>query len=95
VVIVSSFYLTLLCYAMIHCCNLIGSALHAPPALMGFTLAAVGLSLPNLRSSLMAARAGYGNIAVCNAFGGNMFGVNVCLGVPWLLYTLLRPYHIR
>lgn len=32
---------------------------------------------------------GYGDMAVANAVGSNAFDILICLGVPWLLQTLI------
>mmetsp|Transcript_24177 Transcript_24177/g.54350 ORF Transcript_24177/g.54350 Transcript_24177/m.54350 type:complete len:396 (-) Transcript_24177:360-1547(-) len=90
-----TFYLALLSYIMILCCNYIGDFVGTTPTVMGLTLSAVGTSFPNLWSSMIVARQGYGNMAICNALGSNIFNVNVALGLPWLVFLLLRggkPY---
>jgi Ca2+/Na+ antiporter len=57
----------------------------------------VGTSLPNYVASKVAAKNGFGNQAVSNAFGSNTFNIMVGLGLPWLLYTSFgtgfEPYH--
>ena len=61
--------------------------LDIPDAVVGATLSAAGTSLPNYVASQVAARQGFGNQAVSNAFGSNTFNIMVGLGLPWLLYT--------
>ena len=39
---------------------------------------------------MLVARAGQGDMAVSNAFGSNVFNILVGLGLPWLLYVVLK-----
>jgi Ca2+/Na+ antiporter len=80
---------------MILCCNYLGDFIGASPIVMGLTVAAIGTSFPNLWSSILVARQGYGNMAICNALGSNIFNLNIALGLPWFIYLLSRngkPY---
>ncbi|GAB4207918.1 MAG: calcium/sodium antiporter [Sandaracinaceae bacterium] len=47
---------------------------------VGLTIVAVGTSLPELATSLIAASRGHSDIAVGNVVGSNIFNVLVCLG---------------
>mmetsp|Transcript_14064 Transcript_14064/g.23385 ORF Transcript_14064/g.23385 Transcript_14064/m.23385 type:complete len:785 (+) Transcript_14064:66-2420(+) len=88
-------YLAMLSYIMILCCNYIGDFIGTTPTVMGLTLSAVGTSFPNLWSSMVVARQGYGNMAICNALGSNIFNICVALGLPWFVFLLIRagkPY---
>ncbi|KAJ1414800.1 Sodium/calcium exchanger protein-domain-containing protein [Ochromonadaceae sp. CCMP2298] len=89
------FYLAVFSYIMILCCDEIGNFIGTTPTVMGLTLAAVGTSFPNLWASMIVARQGYGNMAICNALGSNIFNVDVALGGPWFVFLLIRggkPY---
>lgn len=48
--------------------------------LVGLTIVAVGTSLPELATSLIAARRGHSDLAVGNVVGSNIFNVLLCLG---------------
>ena len=48
--------------------------------LVGLTIVAVGTSLPELVTSLIATRRGHTDIAVGNVIGSNIFNVLLCLG---------------
>ncbi|MBQ8559291.1 MAG: calcium/sodium antiporter [Tyzzerella sp.] len=50
-------------------------------ALIGLTIVAVGTSLPELVTSIVAARKGESDIAVGNAIGSNIFNIFFILGV--------------
>lgn len=52
--------------------------------LVGLTVVAVGTSLPELVTSVVAARRGHSDIAVGNVMGSNIFNVLLCLGASAL-----------
>jgi len=54
-------------------------------AVIGLTVVAVGTSLPELATSLLAARRGEGDIAVGNAVGSSVFNLLAVLGVTAVL----------
>jgi cation:H+ antiporter len=65
----------------------IALALGVSEALIGFTIVAVGTSLPELATSVVAARRGKADIAVGNIVGSNIFNIFWILGVS----ALIRP----
>jgi cation:H+ antiporter len=58
----------------------VARALGISERLVGLTIVAVGTSLPELATSLIAAFRGHPEIAVGNAVGSNIFNVLLCLG---------------
>jgi len=56
------------------------AALGVSEALIGLTVVAVGTSLPELATSIVAAAKGEGDIAVGNAVGSNLFNLLAILG---------------
>lgn len=48
--------------------------------MVGLTIVAVGTSLPELITSVIAARKGHSDLAVGNVLGSNIFNVFLCLG---------------
>ncbi|ROT86002.1 hypothetical protein C7M84_023987 [Penaeus vannamei] len=58
-----------------------------PDTVMGLTFIAVGVSVPDALSSLCVAKQGFGDMAVSNAIGSNVFDILLCLGLPWFLKT--------
>lgn len=86
-------YLAVLSYIMILCCDYIGAWIGTTPTVMGLTLSAVGTSFPNLVSSMVVARQGYGSMAIGNALGSNIFNILIALAVPWFFKTAIGgPY---
>lgn len=58
---------------------------------IGITIVAIGTSLPEIFSSLIAAKRGYGEMAIGNIFGSNIFNILMVLG----LTATLHPLHIQ
>jgi cation:H+ antiporter len=56
--------------------------------LVGLTIRAVGTSLPELATGVIAARRGHGDIAIGNVIGSNVFNVLLCLGAAGLASPL-------
>ena len=65
----------------------IAHILRLPDALIAATMAAVGTSLPELASTLVAAFRRMGDIAIGNVIGSNVFNLGLVLGTS----ALLRP----
>ncbi len=61
-----------------------------PEVIIALTVLAAGTSMPDLLSSLIVAKQGRGDMAVSNATGSNIFDILICLGLPWLVYTLVK-----
>jgi cation:H+ antiporter len=59
--------------------------------LVGLTIVAVGTSIPELVTSLIAALRGHSDIAVGNVIGSNVFNVLLCLGGAALAGTVTTP----
>lgn len=66
----------------------IAEALGVSQALIGLTIVAVGTSLPELATSVVAARKGRADIAVGNVVGSNIFNIFWILGVSAIIAPL-------
>jgi Ca2+/Na+ antiporter len=42
-----------------------------------------------MSSVIVVKRAGLANMAICNSIGSNIFDILFCLGVPWLLKSII------
>lgn len=60
------------------------------PRVVGLTIVAIGTSVPELATSLVAARRGHSDLAVGNVVGSNIFNVLLILGAA----GLARPFAI-
>ncbi len=65
----------------------LANSMGLPNAVMGLTVIAVGTSLPELATSIMAARRGESEIAVGNVVGSNVFNVFLVLAAS----AVIRP----
>lgn len=64
--------------------------LGVPSAVIGLTVVAVGTSLPELATSIVAARRGDADIAVGNVVGSNFFNILAILGITATIQPLER-----
>jgi len=58
---------------------------------IGISIVALGTSLPELTSSLTAAKRGHGEMAIGNVFGSNIFNILMVIGTV----SLIKPLSIR
>ena len=57
---------------------------------MGLTILAAGTSVPDLLTSVIVAKQGFGDMAVSSSIGSNIFDVLVGLPLPWLAFSLAK-----
>jgi cation:H+ antiporter len=62
----------------------VAHALEVSDRLIGITVVAVGTSLPELVTAVIAARRGHSDLALGNILGSNIFNVLLCLGAAGL-----------
>lgn len=60
-----------------HFIYLVGECFNVPPEVMGLTFLAAGTSIPDLITSVLVARKGFGDMAVSSSVGSNIFDVAV------------------
>ena len=53
---------------------------------IGLTVVAIGTSLPELATSIVAIRKGETDMAVGNVVGSNLFNIGLVLGLPALMF---------
>lgn len=66
----------------------IARRLHVSESVIGLTIVACGTSLPELATSVVAARKGQSGIAIGNVIGSNVFNVLMILGLTGLICPL-------
>lgn len=76
-------------YVLIALLTELGNLLHVSGTVMGLTIGAWAASFPAAWSSIVVARNGYGDIAMCNALGSNVFSFFIGLGLPWLSWIIV------
>ncbi|XP_013165794.1 PREDICTED: probable sodium/potassium/calcium exchanger CG1090 isoform X1 [Papilio xuthus] len=87
--IISMLWISFYSYFMVWMITIIGYTLGIPDTVMGLTFVAAGVSVPDALSSLAVIKEGYGDMAVSNAVGSNVFDILVCLGLPWFIQTAI------
>lgn len=68
--------------------SMIGDLFNIPSVVMGVTILAAGTSIPDLLSSIIVAKRGFGDMAVSSSVGSNIFDILFCLPVPWFCYSM-------
>nr|WP_086939974.1 calcium/sodium antiporter [Thaumasiovibrio occultus] len=66
----------------------IASALGVSDLMIGLTIVALGTSLPELASSIMAARKGQHDIALGNILGSNLFNTMLVVGIAAIMHPM-------
>ena len=67
----------------------VASSLGVSDAIIGLTIVAGGTSLPELATSVVAARKGDSGLAIGNVIGSNIFNILAVLGVTGLIHPML------
>mmetsp|Transcript_28216 Transcript_28216/g.70988 ORF Transcript_28216/g.70988 Transcript_28216/m.70988 type:complete len:146 (-) Transcript_28216:219-656(-) len=61
-----------------------------PENLIGITVVAVGVTLPDALAALAVAKQGFGPMAYSSAIGSCTFDICVGLGLPWIFYLAFK-----
>merc|ERR1712130_945619 len=85
-------WLALLTFICVDSAEKMGNCLRISEDVMGLTLLAIGSSLPDCFSSILAAKQGKGEMAVSNALGSNVFDINICIGVSFLTSSMVKGF---
>ncbi|XP_043659940.1 sodium/potassium/calcium exchanger 4 isoform X4 [Drosophila teissieri] len=87
-------WISMISYLLAWFLTILGYNLNIPDAIMGLTVLAAGTSVPEVASSYIVSKKGYGSMAICSAIGSNTFDIFVCLGLPWLLNILIYQHKV-
>jgi len=82
------FFSTLMVNSAVAFANLLGIS----PVVISLTILAAGTSIPDLLASIKTAREGYGDTAISNAVGSNIFDILANLGLTWFFGLLLLGF---
>ncbi|XP_023229789.1 sodium/potassium/calcium exchanger Nckx30C-like isoform X3 [Centruroides sculpturatus] len=85
----SIMWIAIFSYLMVWWATLVGETINIPNEVMGLTFLAAGTSIPDLITSVLVARKGFGDMAVSSSVGSNIFDIAVGLPLPWLLACLI------
>lgn len=86
----SIFWIGFVSFFMVDGANKAGACLGLSANVMGLTFLAAGTSVPDALSSILVAREGFGDMAVSNAVGSNVFDILIGLGTPWMIYGIIN-----
>ncbi|MDO4190436.1 MAG: calcium/sodium antiporter [Bacteroidales bacterium] len=67
---------------------------HIPEAIIGVTIVAIGTSLPELATSIIAATKGHTELAIGNIVGSNIFNTLFVLGITSSIFPLPTYEHL-
>ncbi|XP_061917105.1 sodium/potassium/calcium exchanger 1-like isoform X1 [Entelurus aequoreus] len=84
----SILWISVFSYLMVWWAHLVGETFSIPGEIIGLTVLAAGTSIPDIMTSVVVAREGFGDMAVSSCLGNNIFNVTICLPAKWLLYSL-------
>jgi K+-dependent Na+/Ca+ exchanger-like protein len=90
IVVVSSYFI-------VDFADKLAKGLGIPSVIIALTVLAAGTSIPDLIASVKTAKDGYGDTAITNAIGSNVFDVLGNLGITWVIssiFTLGAPIKI-
>nr|XP_042902526.1 sodium/potassium/calcium exchanger 3 isoform X3 [Parasteatoda tepidariorum] len=82
-------WIGVLSYLAVWMVTVIGYTFSIPDSISGLTVLAIGTSVPEVITSIIVAKNGYGNMSISNLVGSNTFDISFCLGLPWLIKTLI------
>jgi len=85
----SIIWIGLLSFVMVDFASRAACVMGISELVVGLCVLSVGTSVPDALSSIIVAKQGQGNMAVCNALGSNIFNILLGLGLPWWINTLL------
>eukprot|EP00794_Sanderia_malayensis_P010971 gene10971-12133_t len=88
--VMSVVWIAVLSFALVTVVGRCGCILGVDKFTMGLVVVAIGTSVPDALSSILVARDGYGDMAVSNAIGSNVFDIDLGLGLPFLISILIR-----
>ncbi|XP_076444378.1 sodium/potassium/calcium exchanger 2-like [Babylonia areolata] len=96
--IVSILWIAVFSYLMVWWANQTGLTMGISDEVMGLTILAAGTSIPDLITSVIVAKKGFGDMAVSSSVGSNLFDITVGLPIPWILYGAINtgdPYNVN
>jgi len=73
---------------MVWWATIVGWCWNIPSTVMGITFIAAGTSVPDLLTSVIVARQGYGDMAVSSSIGSNVFDILIGLPLPWICWCI-------
>ncbi|XP_052102185.1 sodium/potassium/calcium exchanger 1-like [Mytilus californianus] len=86
----SILWIAIYSYLMLWWAATVGKTIGIQDEIMGLTIIAAGTSIPDLITSVIVAKKGFGDMAVSSSVGSNIFDITVGLPIPWLIYLAIN-----
>ncbi|PIK48551.1 testis potassium dependent sodium/calcium exchanger [Apostichopus japonicus] len=90
--IMSIVWIAALSFVMVTMVTKMGCMLQVDHYTMGLVVVAIGTSVPDALSSILVARDGFGDMAVSNAIGSNVFDINLGIGLPYFIRIVISKF---
>lgn len=78
------------CYWLTWSCKTLSIEMNIAPFFVAVIIAAAATSVPDTFLSMLSAKKGDDSGSISNAFGSNIFDVNIGLGLPLLIWTIIK-----
>jgi len=82
-------WLALFSFCVVHICDILSFEFNISISLLGYTVAAIGTSFPNVISCIAVSRQGKTPMAIANSLGANIQNVFIALALPWFFKSLI------
>ncbi|XP_015116098.1 sodium/potassium/calcium exchanger 4 [Diachasma alloeum] len=69
--------------------TIVGDTLGITDSIMGITFLSAGGNMPELVSIVILSRQGNGDMAMSNTLGANTLDILMCLGLPWIIKSVM------
>ena len=92
---ISILFIALLSFGLVESAKEIALITGIPKVIIALVILAAGTSVSDLISSVIAAKKGYGGMAVSNAIGSNVFDILIGLGLPWFLIFIINGAEVQ
>ncbi|XP_037931774.1 sodium/potassium/calcium exchanger 4-like [Teleopsis dalmanni] len=89
--LMSIIWIGVLSYVVTFVITVIGDTLEIPDSIMGLTILAAGMSVPEALSSIIVSKHGQGAMGISNSIGSNTFDILLSLGLPWFIKAYFMP----
>lgn len=87
--VTSVMWIAVISFAMVTLVSRVGCIIGVDTYTMGLVVIAMGTSIPDCMSSILVAREGFGDMAVSNAIGSNVFDINLGIGLPFIIRIII------
>merc|ERR1712154_115507 len=82
-------WLTIFSFCVVEMCEILHSEFKTQVSILGFTVAAIGTSFPNVISCIAVSKQGRTSMAIANALGANIQNVFLALALPWAIQAAI------